>query len=288
VRDLAVLRFAHREDHRPRPRPPRGDRAHEAHARDDGDRGHQDEHTDAPEDSRRRRFRGRQALDLLHGSLRGAPGVGQPRRGGLIPRLNAIVDADAASAAGFPLPALATAFLDGGATFLQLRAKNLPGGALLDAASALTALAHARGALLIVNDRVDIALLSGADGVHLGQDDLDPASARRLLGAAAMIGRSTHTEAQLEAAAKEPVDYIAIGPVFGTATKATGYEAVGLAMVRRASAFGRPVVAIGGITLDTAPAVIRAGAASVAVIGDLLRGDPAARTRAFVKELSCV
>ena len=103
-----------------------------------------------------------------------------------------------------------------------------------------------------------------------------------------MIGRSTHTDAQLEAAANEPVDYIAIGPVFGTATKATGYDAVGLAMVRRATAYGRPVVAIGGITLETAPAAIGAGAASVAVIGDLLRGDPASRVRAFVQQLSSV
>jgi thiamine-phosphate pyrophosphorylase len=170
-----------------------------------------------------------------------------------------------------------------------LRAKRLPSGAFLEAAASLTLLAHGRGAVLIVNDRADIARLSGADGVHLGQDDLDPASARRLLGTAAMIGRSTHTEAQLEAAANEPVDYIAVGPVFATSTKATGYDAVGLAMVRRAARLGRPVVAIGGITLDSAASVLEAGAASVAVIRDLLtEGDPAARTRAFVKQLSCV
>jgi thiamine-phosphate pyrophosphorylase len=98
-----------------------------------------------------------------------------------------------------------------------------------------------------------------------------------------MIGRSTHTEAQIEAAAREPVDYIAIGPVFGTSTKDTGYGAVGLELVTRAARSGRPVVAIGGITLDTAKAVLGAGAASVAVIADLLAtGDPTARVRQWI------
>lgn len=147
-------------------------------------------------------------------------------------------------------------------------------------------MAHERGALLIVNDRADIAKLAGADGVHLGQDDLNPASARRILGEGGIVGRSTHTEAQLEKAAREPVDYVAIGPVFATSTKATGYDAVGLEMVRRAARCGRPVVAIGGITLENAPSAIGAGASSVAVIGDLLTGDPALRARAFVEELS--
>jgi thiamine-phosphate pyrophosphorylase len=156
----------------------------------------------------------------------------------------------------------------------------------LKAASAIVALAHGRGATVIVNDRADIARLSGADGVHLGQDDLDPAAARRLLGDRAMIGRSTHNKVQLESAAAEPVDYVAIGPVFATATKATGYDAVGLEMVRVAAQLGKPVVAIGGIALGNARSVIDAGASAVAVISDLMVGDPRARTRAFVKELS--
>lgn len=137
-----------------------------------------------------------------------------------------------------------------------------------------------------MNDRADIARLAAADGVHLGQDDLAPAAARVILGPSATIGLSTHTVSQLDAAATEPVDYIAIGPVFGTATKDTGYDAVGLEMVRRAATYGRPVVAIGGITLDTAASVIAAGARSVAVIGDLLTsGDPTARVRAYVERL---
>jgi thiamine-phosphate pyrophosphorylase len=158
---------------------------------------------------------------------------------------------------------------------------------LLRTARAIVALAHSAGATVIINDRADIARLAGADGVHLGQDDLPPAAARRIVGDEAIIGWSTHAITQLEAAAKQPVDYVAIGPVFGTSTKNTGYEPVGLEMVRRAGATGRPVVAIGGITLETAASVIEAGAASVAIIGDLLAGsNPEERTRAFVARLS--
>jgi thiamine-phosphate pyrophosphorylase len=207
----------------------------------------------------------------------------------VFPRLNAIVDVDAAARIGLEPVDLARGLLDGGARFLQLRAKHLSGAAFLDAASAIVALGHAVQAIVLVNDRADIAKLAGADGVHLGQDDLAPAAARAILGDQAIVGLSTHTMEQIERAAREPVSYIAIGPVFGTATKATGYDAVGLDMVARAARSGRPVVAIGGITLDTAGSVIAAGAASVAVIGDLLTGrDPGARARAFVDRLSDV
>ena len=103
-----------------------------------------------------------------------------------------------------------------------------------------------------------------------------PAAARRILGARAVIGYSTHTTAQIEAAAREPISYLAIGPVFGSRTKDTGYESVGLEMVREAArlARGLPVVAIGGITLERVPSVVAAGAAGIAVIGDLLAGGP--------------
>lgn len=149
------------------------------------------------------------------------------------------------------------------------------------------ALARAAGATLLVNDRADIAKLAGADGVHLGQHDLDPAAARAILGGAATIGWSTHTAAQLEASAGLPVTYVAIGPVFASSTKTSGWPPVGLDLVRRAAALagGRPIVAIGGITLETAPSVIEAGAASVAVIGDLMGPDPAARVREYVARL---
>lgn len=183
---------------------------------------------------------------------------------------------------------MARAFLDGGARFLQLRAKHLSGAAFLETATAVVALARMRGATILVNDRADIAHLAGADGVHLGQDDLAASAARAMLGGAAMVGLSTHTVTQLEAAAKDLVDYVAIGPIFATVSKATGYDAVGLTLVReaKARAAGKPVIAIGGITLDNAPSVIAAGADAVAVIGDLLStGDATARTRAFVARL---
>jgi len=130
--------------------------------------------------------------------------------------------------------------------------------------------------------------MSGASGAHVGQDDLPPAAARRLLGPGRHVGYSTHTTAQVEAASFEPVTYIAVGPVFGTQTKATVYEPIGLELISEAVRVSRglPVVAIGGITLETAPAVIEAGASSVAVISDLLAiGDPAARVRAFLDTL---
>jgi thiamine-phosphate pyrophosphorylase len=144
---------------------------------------------------------------------------------------------------------------------------------------------------VIINDRADIARLAGADGVHLGQDDLPPPSVRALVGAAAELGLSTHTIEQIERAVLEPVSYVAVGPVFGTVTKATGYEPIGLEIVREAAARtrarGLPLVAIGGITLENAVSVLDAGAASVAVISDLLAaGNPEERVRAFVERLS--
>ena len=143
------------------------------------------------------------------------------------------------------------------------------------------------GALVIVNDRADVAALCGAAGVHLGQDDLPPAAVRSLLGPDATIGYSTHSAEQIAGAVSQPVSYVAVGPVFGTRTKDTGYQAVGLDLVSAAAAAGtHPVVAIGGITLDTAPAVLGAGATAVAVIGDLLStGDPAGRVRDYLQTL---
>ena len=216
-----------------------------------------------------------------------------------LPPLNAIVDVDLARREGWNPLDLASAFLDGGARFLQLRAKHAASGELLDLASAVVERVHAAGGLLVVNDRADIARLAGADGVHVGQDDLAPAAVRLVTGGLAFVGLSTQTEGQVDAALTvrddglpgQPIDYLAVGPVFRTTTKATGGDAVGLGCVRyaaaRAGARGVPVVAIGGITLDLAPAVIAAGATSVAVIGDLLAtGDPEKRVRAFVERLA--
>ena len=199
----------------------------------------------------------------------------------MLPRLYPILDVDLCRARGLEPLALLATFLAGGATFLQLRDKTPSTAERLRLAEAAVSRAHAAGARLIVNDRADIARLSGADGVHVGQDDLSVDDVRRIVGPDAIVGLSTHDAAQIEAAARTSASYIAVGPIYSTATKDTGYSARGLDLVRRAVLVGRPVVAIGGITLERAPEVFAAGATSVAVISDLLREDPARMVRLF-------
>lgn len=204
-----------------------------------------------------------------------------PRRyeGGLY----AILDVDVAAARGWAPLDLARAFLDGGARLVQLRAKRMGSGPLLELTERLVGLARPYGGRLIVNDRADVARIGGAAGVHVGQDDLDAAAARTIVGDG-LVGLSTHTVEQIEAALRQPISYLAVGPVFGTATKDTGYSPIGLDLVRRAAARAGPipVVGIGGIDLRRAPEVLAAGAAAVAVISDLVTDDPAARVRAYL------
>ncbi|MGE0451608.1 MAG: thiamine phosphate synthase [Vicinamibacterales bacterium] len=205
-------------------------------------------------------------------------------------RLYAICDADACASAGWTLVDFAAACLDGGATLLQIRAKGLGSRDFLDAALRIVERARAAKAIVIVNDRADVACVSDAAGVHVGQDDLTPSDTRSILGNRAIVGLSTHTPDQIAAAVRAPITYLAIGPVFGTDTKATGYMPVGLRMVTAAAEAAAtaklPVVAIGGITLDRAEAVIEAGADSVAVVSDLFTGGaPAARVRDFLRRL---
>ena len=206
-----------------------------------------------------------------------------------LPKLYAIVDADTCAAAGRAPIDVARAFLGAGARVLQLRFKGMAGGAFLDLARTILEDANLAGATIIINDRADVTALSHAPGLHLGQTDLPPADARAVVGPSAILGLSTHTREQWEQAVREPIDYAAIGPVFGSATKQTGYDAIGLAAVREMShattAHGLPAVAIGGITIENAASVIEAGAASVAVISDLLKGDPEARCRDFIQAL---
>jgi thiamine-phosphate pyrophosphorylase len=205
----------------------------------------------------------------------------------MLPRLYPIVDVDLCRMRGLDPLAVLAAFLDGGARFIQLRDKSASSGARLALTDAAVGLARPAGARLIVNDRADLARLCGADGVHVGQDDLPVDDARRIAGLGAIVGVSTHDETQIAAALRTAADYIAVGPIYGTATKDTGFTARGLDLLRLASRGDRPVVAIGGITLARAPEAIAAGAASVAVISDLLTGgDPAARVRAFLDALS--
>ena len=204
-------------------------------------------------------------------------------------RLYAILDVEMARARGFaPLPLL-DEWLDAGVRLVQLRAKTLTSGELLSLADAMTDGCRAAGATLIVNDRVDVAQMASADGVHVGQEDLPASTARRMLGERAWIGLSTHSDAQAHAAVGEPATYLAIGPVFATTTKSAASAVVGLDGVRSASAIahaaGRPIVAIGGMTLPTVPAVLAAGADAVAVISDLLAENPRERARAYLEAL---
>ena len=221
------------------------------------------------------------------------PSLNLPRQRFLAPppagRLYAIVDADVCAREGRAPVDVARAFLSAGAKLLQLRCKSWGRAAFLDLASAVVEDANRAGGFVIVNDRADVAALSQARGLHVGQDDLTPADARKVIGDGRWLGLSTHTPAQWESALSEPVSYIAIGPVFDTGTKATGYTAVGLTTVTRAADAARaarlPAVAIGGITRDNAVSVIDAGAASVAIISDLLHGDPEASCRALLRIL---
>ena len=201
--------------------------------------------------------------------------------------LYAIVDQDTAACHGWTVAALGRAYLEAGASIVQVRAPSATSRELLYWCDTLVELARQTDASVIVNDRVDIARLSGAAGVHLGQDDLTVAAARRQLGDEALIGLSTHTAAQADAAQTEPLDYVAVGPVYETSTKRTGYAAVGLDLVTSAAIRGQvPVVAIGGLTLERAPAVIAAGATCVAVVSDLLAGgDPQCRVGDYVRAL---
>jgi thiamine-phosphate pyrophosphorylase len=197
-----------------------------------------------------------------------------------------VVDVDLCVERGFDPAAVADACLRGGARLLQLRYKLGSDSAFLALAERIAAGARASGAALVVNDRADIARLSGAIGVHVGQDDLPVADVRALLGAQAVVGLSTHDAAQIDAALRTDATYVAVGPIFGTQTKVTGYTARGLELVTYAASRGKPVVAIGGITLERAPAVIAAGASAVAVITDVLAsGDPEHRTRQFLSAL---
>ncbi|MGD9906110.1 MAG: thiamine phosphate synthase [Vicinamibacterales bacterium] len=207
-----------------------------------------------------------------------------------LPPLYAIVDADACARAGRRPDQVAIDLVGAGVRCLQIRAKTWDGADLLALVDAVRAAAAPVAAQVVVNDRVDIAGAAGV-GVHVGQTDLPPAVARRLLGPAATIGCSTHTLAQLDAALAAPVDYVAYGPVFATATKANPDPVVGLDGVRaaatRARAAGIPLVAIGGIDVQRAAAVLGAGAAAVAVVADLVghQEPPAVRAGRFLVAL---
>jgi thiamine-phosphate pyrophosphorylase len=205
-------------------------------------------------------------------------------------RLYAILDLDSLAARRLAASDVLEAWLSVGIRLVQLRAKTLTGGPLLEMVDGLVALARPGGVRVVVNDRADVAAMAGAGGVHVGQRDIAARDARAIVGSAAMVGLSTHNRDQVRDAVRQPIDYVAVGPVFRTATKVQPDPEVGLGGVamaaREAGAVRLPVVAIGGITLETARDVVAAGADAVAVTADLLVGDPEARARAFLARLA--
>jgi thiamine-phosphate pyrophosphorylase len=195
-----------------------------------------------------------------------------------LPRVYPILDTESLDRLGISLETAASAFLDGGAGILQIRHKRHWSRAVFDAAGIVARLCREAGVPLIVNDRADFAMLLDG-GLHLGQDDLAPRDARRLTGERTTIGYSSHNVNQLCAAGGEPVDYVALGPVFATASKRNPDPVVGVEELRRCRPLvEKPLVAIGGITQENALDVLRAGADSVAVIGGLLPESGGARS----------
>ena len=186
-----------------------------------------------------------------------------------------------------PAPVILEALLRAGVRVIQYRHKEKFCRAHFEECAALACRTQAAGGAFFVNDRADVAELCGADGVHLGQQDLPPDKARQFLTAGRMIGYSTHNLEQAQQTAALPVDYIAIGPVFPTESKQDPDPVVGLEMVTQVrSLTTKPIVAIGGITIENAPAVLAAGANAVAVIRDvLLAPDIEARARQFLAAL---
>ena len=184
---------------------------------------------------------------------------------------------------GLPLLEAARAVIAGGARVLQLRLETTADRPALELVRGAVALARPAGVVVIVNDRVDLALAGAADGVHLGADDLPVEVARRLLGPGALVGATTRSLADIEAARAAGADHVGLGPIFSTTTKAVAHAALGLegfAAIARASPL--PVVGIAGITLETIGGVAASGAWAAAVAGDLLRADDiATRARAL-------
>jgi thiamine-phosphate diphosphorylase len=203
-------------------------------------------------------------------------------------RLRLHVLTDRALSRGRPDAEVAAAALAGGATIVQVRGKDCTGAELVRVGHQARDLTRRHGGLLIVNDRVDVALAVSADGAHVGQDDLPARDARLLLGPDRLLGVSARTVDEAVRAARDGADYIGFGPVFSTATKGDAGAARGLEELSRACrAVAVPIVAIGGITADNAVAVIAAGAAGVAVIAAVVTApDMTAATRALLQAIT--
>ena len=186
-----------------------------------------------------------------------------------LPRFYPILDTVAARRSGVNVVTAAEALLDAGVRILQFRHKDFYSREVFAPMERISILCREAGVRFVVNDRADLAAVFGA-ALHVGQDDLPPDAARRVIGSEAILGFSTHNEVQLRAALAEPADYLALGPIFGTASKQNPDPSVGLDELRRLRPLSRlPLAAIGGITRQNARDVLDAGADSVAVVGDL-------------------
>ena len=187
----------------------------------------------------------------------------------VLPRLYVILDSALLT---IPVQDCAQELADAGVRLLQYRDKTGPSRDLLHSSRSLASLLTPQGITFIVNDRADVAVLAGASGVHVGQDDLEVEQARALVGKERWVGVSTHNVEQFRAAAATSADYIAVGPVFATTSKANPDPVIGTEFLRRVRDLSdKPIVAIGGITLENAASVMQAGADCVAVISDILR-----------------
>src|SRR5580704_9291227 len=202
----------------------------------------------------------------------------------VLPRLYVILDAALLTS---PDTDCAQRLVDAGVRLLQYRSKSASARELFEASKRLASLLVPQGVTFFVNDRADVAALAGASGVHVGQEDLGVEAARSVIGPGKWVGVSTHNLEQFERAAATSADYIAVGPVFATSTKANPDPVVGTDLLRQVRPLtDKPIVAIGGITLDRATEAFGAGADSVAVISDiLLAPNPGVRARQFIERL---
>ena len=202
----------------------------------------------------------------------------------VLPRLYVILDAALLTV---PETECAQELADAGVRLLQYRNKRASVRELFESSKRLSSLLIPRGVTFLVNDRADVASAAEASGVHVGQEDLRAEAARSVIGAGKLLGVSTHNLDQFREAVDTSADYVAVGPVFSTTTKANPDAVVGIEFIRRVRGLTeKPIVAIGGITPERAVEVVRAGADSVAVISDiLLAPDPGQRARQYIELL---
>jgi len=199
----------------------------------------------------------------------------------VLPRLYVILDAGLLTV---PETECAQKLAAAGVRLLQYRNKRASARELFESSTKLVLLLAPLKVSVVVNDRADVAALAGADGVHVGQEDLEAEKARQVVGPEKLVGVSTHNLEQFQRAAASSADYIAVGPIFATGTKSNPDPVVGTEFIRKIRPLtDKPIVAIGGITLELAPGIIESGADSVAVISDILGApEPGMRARQYI------